>query len=87
MSVSAATLHAQHAQRDRSEKAALADIAARLAGQFPELSAAEIANAIQGRYDAFDGSRIRDFVPILVERSVRTELITAGHEARRASSS
>jgi hypothetical protein len=48
----------------------------RVAGvrQFPELSAEHIARAIQGRYDEFEGSRIRDFVPVLVERSVRAEL-------------
>jgi hypothetical protein len=62
------------ATQDRREQAALDQIADRMAVQFPELSAEEIARTIHGRYEQFDGSAIRDFVPVLVERSVREQL-------------
>jgi hypothetical protein len=64
----------QAAQRERAERAALEQIADRLVTQFPELPHDDIVRAIQGRYAEFEGSRIRDFVPVLVERSVRSEL-------------
>lgn len=57
----------------RVEAAALDGVAERLAAQFPELSAEQIADAIRGHYDGFDASPIRDFVPVLVERASRAE--------------
>jgi hypothetical protein len=57
----------QGPHRQRAERAALAKIAERIASQFPESSAEEIDRAIQGRYAAVADSRIRDFVPVLVE--------------------
>lgn len=72
--MSTATQDAREVQRLRSEQKALDQIAERMASQFPELPADRIAHAIQGRYAEFDGSRIRDFVPVLVERSVRSDL-------------
>lgn len=66
----------QQAYRERAEKAALAKIAERVAAQFPELSAEEIDWAIQGRYAEFEDSRIRDFIPVLVERQVWRDLGT-----------
>ena len=63
-------------QRERTERMALDHIAERMADQFPELPAETIARAIQGRYVEFAESPIRDFVPVLVERSVRSDLAT-----------
>ena len=68
------TQEAQAAHRAQSERVALDKIAERLATQFPELPAEAITSAIQGRYSAFDDSSIRDFVPVLVEHSVREKL-------------
>ena len=70
---SAANEHQQEA-RERTERAALQNIAERLARQFPELPSDEIVRTIQGRYEHFEGSRIRDFVPVLVESTVKNEL-------------
>jgi hypothetical protein len=77
--------------RNGSEEAAIRLVVARLAQQFPELSAEEIDRAVHGQYDRFDNSPIRDFVPVLVERASRRQLIqdrdrdgvgtTAGHSA------
>jgi uncharacterized protein (DUF433 family) len=49
-------------------------VTARLADQFPELSAEEIHSAVHGEYARFDDAAIRDFVPILVERTSREAL-------------
>jgi hypothetical protein len=54
----------------------------RLRRQFPELPAQQIDATVHGNYDAFEGSRIRDFIPVLVERATRQEL--SGSTYRRA---
>jgi hypothetical protein len=46
----------------------------RLKKQFPEVQVEEIERAVHGRYTSFEGSPIRDFVPILVERASRQSL-------------
>jgi len=56
------------------EAETLERIVARLCLQFPELSADHIYRAVYGRYDDFEDSPIRDFVPILVERGARDDL-------------
>jgi hypothetical protein len=57
-----------------SEEAALDRLVERLAGQFPELSQDEIVRAVRGQYAEYEHSRVRDFVPVLVERAARREL-------------
>ncbi|HEY3713849.1 MAG TPA: hypothetical protein VGL39_04915 [Jatrophihabitantaceae bacterium] len=64
------------AQRPHSEAEAMSHVVDRLRQQFPELSADVIESAVHGRYGTFDGHPVRDFVPILVERAARQELIT-----------
>lgn len=46
----------------------------RVAAGHPEISAADVERAIRVVLAGFDDARIRDFVPILVERKVRTVL-------------
>lgn len=46
----------------------------RLSAQFPELSRERIVRAVHGTYEGYNESAIRDFVPILVERSARERL-------------
>jgi hypothetical protein len=74
---------AMNRQRGTSEQDALRHVAARLAQQFPELSAKEIDRAVTGHYTAFEHSPIRDFVPMLVERATRQQL-TEEHPRHRA---
>jgi hypothetical protein len=63
------------AQRHASSEAeAMARLVSRLRQQFPELDTDQIERAVQGRYAEFDGRPVRDFVPILVERSAYREL-------------
>ena len=61
--------------RLRAEECALHDLIRRLVEQFPEVEQDEIVRAVHGRYEQFEDSRIRDFVPVLVERAVRTEIV------------
>ena len=71
-------------QSGRAREAdAIAQVAARLRTQFPEVPAADIDALVHGRYSDLDGSKIRDFVPVLVERGVREELTKRppGHRA------
>jgi hypothetical protein len=56
------------------EADALRKVTERLRTQFPELPEARVDAIVQGRYEQFDGRPIRDFVPVLVERSARQEL-------------
>ena len=60
--------------RRRAEQKALEQIAERVAQQFPDLPRQQIAEAVRGHYAQFDASRIRDFIPVLVERAVRDDL-------------
>ena len=60
--------------RARAERAAIEGLIARLSAQFPELPAETVARAVRGEYDGFEASTVRDFVPVLVERSVRQQL-------------
>ncbi len=46
----------------------------RLQRREPAATRDEIAALVQTRFDQYAESRIRDFVPILVEREVRREL-------------
>jgi hypothetical protein len=62
--------------RLRAEESALHDLIRRLVAQFPEVEQDEIVRAVHGRYEQFEDSRIRDFVPVLVERAVRTEIVS-----------
>lgn len=66
--------YAADSGRNRPEEAAIRLVVARLVRQFPELSAEDIDRAVYGQYDRFDGSPIRDFVPVLVERATRRQL-------------
>jgi len=59
---------------DGREAAALAQTTQRLRSRFPILEPGEIESVVQLHYESFDGSKIRDFVPILVERAAADEL-------------
>jgi hypothetical protein len=69
-----------HAARQAHEEHAAFDrLVERIMGQFPELDQELVVAAVRGEYGKFDTSPIRDFVPILVERSVREELAHSHH--------
>jgi hypothetical protein len=58
----------------KAERAAIDRVIERLAAQFPDLPPEQIARSVHGTYEDHAQSTIRDFVPILVERSVRERL-------------
>ncbi|WP_210115474.1 three-helix bundle dimerization domain-containing protein [Mycobacterium sp. DL99] len=57
-----------------SEQAALTEMERRLTSEFPEVTAATIHAAIMLAYGRFATSRIRDFVPLFVERQARKQV-------------
>ena len=63
----------------QAERDAIRRVSERLASQFPELSTEQVENLVNGRYDSFAESPVRDFVPMLVERPKRQRL---AHERR-----
>lgn len=76
-----ASAQAANSGRNSPEEAAIRQVVARLTQQFPELSADDIDRAVNGQYDRFSSSPIRDFVPVLVERATRRQLTQ--HDGRR----
>jgi hypothetical protein len=60
--------------RDISEKALIDEVQRRPAGKFVQLSPDQIAAAVAQVHARFEHSRVRDFVPLLVERRASREL-------------
>jgi hypothetical protein len=61
-------------RRASSEADAMARVVSRLRQQFPELDTDQIERGVHVRHAEFDGRPVRDFVPILVERSAYRDL-------------
>ena len=68
MGPSSVRAHAVH------EREAIHRIIDRLRSRFPERRAEEVERAVYRAYATFQHSRIRDFIPILVERLAREDL-------------
>ncbi len=64
---------AEPQQPDR-ESTALAHVASRLKAQFPHIAPDEIEASVLAQQEQLAASRIRDFLPVLIERAVRDEL-------------
>jgi hypothetical protein len=60
--------------RAEHEAAELEAIIARLIKQFPNVGADHVEASVRTHYETFAASRIRDFVPMLVERATRDDL-------------
>ena len=60
-----------------TEQTSVAEVQTRLTDKYPQFSPADIATTVARVHARFDGSRIRDFVPLLVERGARAELMNA----------
>ena len=58
----------------RREQQAVILIKQRLHQQFPNVPPDRIHTTVQEHYHRFDCSRIRDFIPIFVERGARAQL-------------
>lgn len=57
-----------------SEQAALDQLVERLSSTYAELPADRIESAMRSAQARFEDSKIRDFVPLLVERRVHADL-------------
>jgi hypothetical protein len=59
-----------------SEETLLADIERRLVDEFPYVAPMVVDTLIRKEHARFEASRIRDFVPLFVEKRARRELKT-----------
>jgi hypothetical protein len=62
---------------EMSEQLLIAEVQRRLTSKYARLPPDQISTAIESAHARFDQSRIRDFVPLLVERRARAELAKA----------
>jgi hypothetical protein len=60
--------------RDLNEQTAIDRLAEQLTGQYPNLGADEVAAVVHESHERFTDSRIRDYVPLFVERRARQTL-------------
>ncbi len=57
-----------------SEETLLAEIQRRLLDEFPNVATTAVNTLIRKEHARFQTSQIRDFIPLLVEKSARREL-------------
>mgnify|MGYP001029263417 CR=1 FL=1 len=62
------------ATEHKLEKDAIDSVTARLAAAFGDLPRDGLEATVQRAYHRFDSSKVRTFVPLLVEHAVRDEL-------------
>lgn len=66
---------ARDSDRERSSEALVIEqIVQRLTDTYPELSMNVVGEVVQGVHARFTHSRVREFVPLLVERRAREQL-------------
>ncbi|MTE17282.1 three-helix bundle dimerization domain-containing protein [Nocardia aurantiaca] len=59
---------------ESDEEQQLSELVARLADRFPELTARVVGEVVRGIHRDFDGHRVREFIPLLVERIAERQL-------------
>lgn len=79
--MSAVTAYDPHQARP-AEDAALDHVIERLRQQFPHVSSDVVTRAVRERYGALQDARVRDFLPVLIERSARDQVRTANPDRR-----
>lgn len=62
---------------DSNEWTVIQQLASRLAESYPNVSPDRVTEVVHHVHARFDGSRVRDFVPLFVERGARRELGSA----------
>ncbi|QAY72546.1 hypothetical protein ET445_03495 [Agromyces protaetiae] len=62
------------AEPEDSERRSIDEVVERLAERFPGADRAEIKTIVEAEYLGFEGKRVRDFVPVLVEKSAKKRL-------------
>lgn len=72
--------------KQAAERKAIEAVIVRLTAAFaPPYDSTEVTETVREAYRAFEGSKIRDFVPLLVENAARRALADPGYRASRAS--
>jgi len=67
--------HPEHMTRELAdEDQALSDVVDRLEERFPSRDRSEIERAVADAHSHFERAKVRDFVPVLVEREARARL-------------
>ncbi|MEP6561392.1 MAG: hypothetical protein ABJD68_10015 [Nakamurella sp.] len=59
------------------EARSLEEVVERLVARFADLPPETVRDIVKGSWDEFNGTPIRDFVPVLVERAARQRLSSA----------
>jgi hypothetical protein len=54
-----------------SEQTIIDELVARLTNRYPNVPAATVSTVVWDIHSRFEGSRLRDFVPLLVERNAK----------------
>ena len=57
-----------------SEQTIIEQLVVRLKDRYPAVSESTVASVVRDVHAKFDGSPLRDFVPLFVERGARSEL-------------
>ena len=71
--------------KNAAEQKAIERVITRLTEAFaPQVSDSEVTQAVQNAYHGFEGSKIRDFVPLLVENRARRALSDSNQHALSA---
>jgi hypothetical protein len=58
----------------KDEEREIDDVVDRLAGRFPSVDRALVDEIVHDEFHQLDGGRVRDFVPVLVERAAHDRL-------------
>lgn len=58
----------------QEERALISDVERRLAEKYAALPTAQVAAVVRHAYSQFQGSRVRGFIPLLVQRRADEEL-------------
>lgn len=69
------------------EATQIAEVIARVAQTYPDRSNADIARVVQTLHAGFTNAKIREFVPLLVEREARAVLADTGRGSTLAQAS
>ncbi|MBV8929553.1 MAG: hypothetical protein JO152_10560 [Mycobacteriaceae bacterium] len=59
---------------DKGEQTRMTDLVERLAKNYPTLPVDTVVEVVRDMYAAFNGSRVREFVPLFVERRAHAAL-------------
>jgi len=60
--------------RQKDEATHIAEVIARVAAYYPDISTTDIERVVQTVHTGFDDAKVREFIPLLVERKVRAVL-------------